>query len=325
MKRIYTYLIVVMAVIGLMACNNEWQDEQYEHYVSFKAPNVPQSIYVRYNKGGKVTYKLPIIISGSTKHEKDIDVHVTLDPDTLAAFNEIQFGTRTDIFYRELPSKFYQFNEVTRVPAKQDVELLDLNFDLNGIDMVEKWVLPLQVAKGADYGYTPHPRQYYSKALLRVIPFNDFSGNYSTTTMEVYSLDDNGNNIGGAMVTNNRTGHVVNDSTIFFYAGLVDQDLRQRAMYKIFAQFNADKTMTFWADNPDINFKMEKVPSYSVTNNMDAVRPYLLHRYVTFTVEYTFDDLHSATVPLHYKVKGSLALERNLNTQIPDEDQAIEW
>ena len=325
MKTIYTYLIVALVVIGCAACNNEWSEEQYEHYVSFKAPNVPQSIYVRYNKDGKVTYKLPIIVSGSTKHEDDIDVHVKLDPDTLEAFNEIRFGTRTDIYYRELPSSFYQFDEVTHVPGGQDVQLLDLNFSLKGIDMVEKWVLPLQVAKGADYGYTPHPRQYYSKALLRVIPFNEFSGNYSTTTMEVYNLDDEGNRIGGAIVGNSRTGFVVNDSTIFFYAGLVDQELKQRAMYKIFAKFNSDKTMTFWSENPEINFKMTKIPSYSIANIMDATRPYLLHRYVTFTVEYTFDDLHSASVPLHYQVKGTMALERNINTQIPDEDQAIEW
>ena len=26
-----------------------------------------------------------------------------------------------------------------------------------------------------------------------------------------------------------------------------------------------------------------------------------------------------------YKVEGSLILERKINTQIPDEDQAIEW
>ena len=31
-----------------------------------------------------------------------------------------------------------------------------------------------------------HPRKNYAKALLRVIPFNDYSGSYSTTTMEVF-------------------------------------------------------------------------------------------------------------------------------------------
>jgi len=30
-------------------------------------------------------------------------------------------------------------------------------------------------------------------------------------------------------------------------------------------------------------------------------------------------------VDINYKVSGSLILERQLNTQIPDEDQSIEW
>ena len=59
---------------------------------------------------------------------------------------------------------------------------------------------------------------------------------------------------------------------------------------------------------------------------MDDEKPYLLHRYVTFDLEYDFVDYTSAPgVEIPYKVKGSLTLERRINTQIPDEDQAIEW
>lgn len=37
-------------------------------------------------------------------------------------------------------------------------------------------------------------------------------------------------------------------------------------------------------------------------------------------------DNHPAVdVDINYKVSGSLILERQLNTQIPDEDQSIEW
>ena len=60
---------------------------------------------------------------------------------------------------------------------------------------------------------------------------------------------------------------------------------------------------------------------------MDEVRPYLLHRYLTINnIDYQFTDY--TMVPsksIIYKVSGSLILERRLNTQIPDEDQAIEW
>ena len=43
-------------------------------------------------------------------------------------------------------------------------------------------------------------------------------------------------------------------------------------------------------------------------------------------IEYTFVDYTSVEgreIPYH--VKGTMTLERKINTQIPDEDQAIEW
>lgn len=39
MQKIYT-LIVLMAVVllGGTSCNDEWKDEQYEHYIAFRSP-----------------------------------------------------------------------------------------------------------------------------------------------------------------------------------------------------------------------------------------------------------------------------------------------
>ena len=53
----------------------------------------------------------------------------------------------------------------------------------------------------------------------------------------------------------------------------------------------------------------------------------LLHRYITISrigyeyKDYTAIEGHSIT----YVVSGSMVMERKLNTQIPDEDQAFEW
>ena len=38
MKNIYIYLSLLAVIVLGTACNNEWEDEQYEQYVSFKAP-----------------------------------------------------------------------------------------------------------------------------------------------------------------------------------------------------------------------------------------------------------------------------------------------
>jgi len=60
---------------------------------------------------------------------------------------------------------------------------------------------------------------------------------------------------------------------------------------------------------------------------MDPLRPYLMHRFITINnIDYEYTDYTMVpNVDINYVVNGSLILERKLNTQIPDEDQAIEW
>jgi hypothetical protein len=313
-----------MFTIG--ACNNEWDDEQFEHYVSFKAPMDLDigctKIYIRYNPGGTVTYKLPIIVSGSTTHEDDIDVHVGLDLDTLANINQQHYNLREDLYYRVLRDDQYNFNETTRIPGGEDVVLLDLNFTLGEIDLKDKWVLPLQIKKDPSYNYVANPRKNYSKAILRVIPFNDYSGTYSSTNVNIY--------IGGLtsdpMTANYRSTYVVDDKTIFFYGGLQDEDLLERGCYKINMRFNDDGTLTMYADDPEINFHVNGTPTYSVSERTDDTLPYMIHRYVTVKIDYYFEDYTSVPgTRISFSAKGSMTMERQINTQIPDEDQAYEW
>ena len=73
-ERIYYPLLAVLMVLFCAACNEEWTDEQYERYVSFKAPmNYAKGvtdIYVKYKSNGMVTYQLPLIMSGSILEEQ---------------------------------------------------------------------------------------------------------------------------------------------------------------------------------------------------------------------------------------------------------------
>lgn len=333
MKIIYNCWFALCMLLLITSCNDEWKDEQYRQYISFKAPikdkdNGVTPIYVRYNPDGKVRYQLPVIVSGSTTNEQDIDVHVALYEDTLEILNRERFSGRTDLWYTLLEEDKYEFPEIVHIPAGTCVEQLNIDFDLRGINMTDKWVLPLTIVDDASYNYQGHPRKNYAKALLRVIPFNDYSGSYSTSTMEVYIRNANGSTDNKPMVTNNRTAYVVDNNTIFFYAGLMSEDLSrdERELYKIYIRFNEDKSLSMWADNEEkIGFKLYGTPAYSVTETMDTTRPYLKHRYVSFTIEYDFKDVTSRNQEVLYKVKGTMLLERNLNTQIPDEDQQIEW
>ena len=207
--------------------------------------------------------------------------------------------------------------------------------------MSKKWVLPIQILDNEDYGYQSHPRQYYAKALLRVYPFNDWSGLYSGTSQQITIEGDT-----DASVVENVRLYVVDENTVFVYAGLIDEDRKDRANYKINLEFVPNETdpsrgtVKFTCNNPQMKFKINKVKDsagndteedeitrYTIIEEMDATQNYLLHRYVIINnVNYTFTDY--GLVPgyeMSYTVKGSLTGERKINTQEPDPQHAIDW
>lgn len=329
MKKICVLLSLFAALVLFSSCNDEWKDEQFEHYISFKAPIEDGNggvtpIYVRYKANEKVLYQLPLIVSGSTTNNRDITVHVGVDHDTLKVLNYERFQSREDFYYRELSSQFFSIPETVNIKAGENTALMEVDFTLKGIDLVDKWVLPLTILDNPSYDYMSNPRKYYNKALLRIFPFNDYSGGYSGTSLKVYMEGyENETPIVNSIIQT----YVVDENTIFFYAGNIDEDRIDRRNYKIYATFDEYGGVTLSADNPEMKFVSNKDASYNVIEMMDEVRPYLLHRYVTINnIDYKFTDYTMVNnVDINYLVSGSLTLERQINTQIPDEDQAIEW
>lgn len=327
MKKIYGLLSLLAILILGTSCNNEWTDEQFEQYISFKAPigsGGVSPIYVRYKATEPRTYKLPMIVSGSTNNNSERNVHVAIDSDTLKTLNFERFQNRVDHYYKEMNSEYYSFPETVKIKESENTALLDIDFTFKDIDMVNKWVLPITILDDPSYDYVANPRKHYRKALLRVFPFNDYSGKYSGTALKIYL---EGYEDETPIVKAEIPSYVVDENTVFMYAGNIDEERIDRGLYKIFLNFDGMSGVTLSSDNPDIEFKRNKDASYVVSEMMDDVRPYLLHRYITIhNIDYEFTDYTMAPgVKLRYIVKGSLIMERKINTQIPDEDQAIEW
>lgn len=333
--------------LTVTSCNKDWEGEQYEQYISLKAQmnsSGVTTIYVRYRGDGKRTYELPVIVSGSTVNEKDRNVRIVEDLDTLNTMNLARFGTiRTDLYYKPLEKgSFYEIPEIVNIPKGESIGIANIDFNLEGIDMNEKWVVPLRVSDDSSYDYTANPRKNYAEAILRVYPFNDFSGGYSTSTQTVTMLDEDGESAGSVMTTTKRTAYVVNENTVFFYAGLINEELEDRHKYKFEVEFLGadsenpqDKKIKVTCDNADeIDFQLHTTEDglkYSTNVIKDATKPYLEHHYVTINIDYSFNDISSSkdadgnVIPIRYRVTGAMILERNINTLIPDEDQAIEW
>ena len=340
MKGIYTLLFSLIVLVMFSACNDEWKEEQFEHYISFKAPinsNGVTRINLSYSETGKTTYRLPILVSGSTKNDRDITVKIGIDADTLRTLNIARFSSREDLWYREMPSKHYSFPETVQIKAGENVGYLDIEFDLTGLDLVDKWVLPLTIEDAPNGEYKPNYRKHYRKALLRVMPFNDYSGNYSAVNYKCYIK---GAESEAPFVKNYVMTYVVDDQSLFFYAGIIDETRVDRKGYRILAKFinnngeignvelspaDSDNKMKFQIGKDD--YGKEVTPTYSVTETMDPIRPYLKRKTIIIrNINYTYVDY--TTIPgveTEYHVIGSLALERQINTQIPDEDQAIDW
>ena len=331
MKNIYYLFLVITTAICCVSCNNEWEDEQYVQQASFKAEpdgNGVTFAYLRYHPEGKVTYQLPVIISGSTPNIQKRTVRIGLDLDTMAVLNEERYGHREELYFRVLDKKYYSFPETVEVPAGESTVTLPIEFTLGDLDQSDKWGLPLTILEDPANNYQPNPRKHYRKALLRINPFNDYSGTYAGTLYKIVLEGDTQN----PMTLSSYRTFVVDDKTIFLYAGARNIDSPDRKLYKIFVEFTDEKVdlltkkLNIYTDNPDIKLKVIGQPSYSVEEAMDATKPYLKHVYITLNLAYEFDDY--TTIPgnvIKYSVSGSLSMQRDLNTLIPDEDQQIQW
>ena len=149
MRNIYNIIWGVVLIVCSTACNKEWEDEQYLHMASFKANVNDQGVtttYVRFKPGGVVKYDLPVIMSGSTMTSQSHTIHFALDPDTLERLNIEQYGHREELYFQQLPSKYYSMPESVEMPAGECLTTLPIEFKLDEtLDQADKWVLPIQI------------------------------------------------------------------------------------------------------------------------------------------------------------------------------------
>lgn len=334
MRKIYFYIAILSTVILFGSCNDEWKDELYTRMVSLKAPinkDDVSVVYLRYKPEGKVTYKLPVIVSGSQQNDKAYDVRIGVDNDTLAILNYARYTQREDLYYKQFTEQFYELpSPICHIPADSNVALYNINFKFEGLDLVEKWVLPLTIQEDPSYQMNMYKGR--RKAILWVLPFNDYSGEYAATGMRVYFGDETSNNT----VADKRDTRVVDDNTIFFYAGITEEKDINRGQYKVKVEFlepdgqtadglgtRGDLVVT--AENSEIKFKLLSDPYYEIRETMDQEKPHIKKRVITLYMEYRYEDYTSSSVRLPYRCTGSMTMQRNINILIPDEDQAVIW
>lgn len=329
MKKYIAYLTMALALV-CSSCNNEFDEEVFYHYIGLKSvlnSEGTTNVYLRYDPTGKAIYNLPVIVGGSTVNKKNLDIKISVDPDTLDQMNLERYKDRKDLYYKLLTEEYYRFVTPTcHIPAGESVGLFDIEFNFENLDLREKWVLPLTV--DPDPSYVPNPRKNYRKAFLRVFPFNDYSGSYNSSTMNLKI-----ENTGDPFTVGSRTLYVVDDKTCFFYAGAISEDYINREKYKVNVTFNDDGTLYAEAADPDNEMNFEPgICSYTFTTKQDETVPNIMHEYTTLTMSYSYDNFTDHVdeetgepVRINYSASGYYTMERKVNTLIPDRDQAIQW
>jgi hypothetical protein len=123
--------------------------------------------------------------------------------------------------------------------------------------------------------------------------------------------------------------YATGENTAFFYAGAIDHTHKDRKRYRVNITFLDNERVALEASEAaqkgGLNFSYDTdASSYSVSEVMDDVQTYLLRKTVIVNLKYYMTD-YSQGVPVNYKYEGAYTLLRIINTQIPDQDQAIQW
>lgn len=345
----WSFAIASVALLscGLASCNDDWTEEQYEQYISFKAPLDKEgnsvgvtTVYVpftrvdengnpKYGTEGLSHYQLPVIVSGSTDNNRDRTAHVA-HSDTLDILNVERFGSnRPELWYVDM-SQYASYPETVFIPAGQNEALLNVSLDFRNIDLSDRYVLPIQVITNEADGCIRNPRKNYGQAMLRILPYTDFSGMFQAANVKFQVVS------GG--VTDDEPGamstiqtYTVAQNKVFFYAGTFDESSQIRKNFKVYATFTptteeGDRgTVLLECENPLMNFKQNKLGSYVIVEQPDEVQSYIMRRTLIISdIDYNFDDYLTAPGSvISYNISGNMTMERKLNTQMPEEDQII--
>ncbi|MCM1111046.1 MAG: DUF4973 domain-containing protein [Clostridium sp.] len=342
LTNILSYCLIGAAAMSVTSCNDDWDEEQYEHYVGFVAPLDTEgtsvgvtTVYIPftrkdenknplYGEKGISHYELPVQVAGSTVNPTDLTVNI-VHSDTLDALNPARFSNRTDIWFHDM-SAYAEYPSQITIPAGKDIALLNIRFDFRNLDLADKYVLPLTINDPMR-----NPLKNFATAMLRVLPYTDYSGIYQATNLKYYLIDKNGNDGEEPGAMNTVQTYVVDDDVVFFYAGTINEESQMRKSFKIFARFTPDEdnpnhgSVEMWGDpeSPEMNFVQVSDTHFTILEVEDEVQSYIMRKTVIMNgVDYTYDDTKTAPGSvIRYHIRGTMTMERKLNTQKPEEYQ----
>lgn len=303
MRKIIFICVSALVLMVNFSCNDELNDELFDKYVYF-TKNGWQDYNVDVTETGIVEVPISIAVSGTSVNDRDVNVLLAVDADTLNGYNFDKYKYQTDLYYSEFPANCYAFeNEnVTILPGSEYVKA-KVTIDMNKIeDIYADYVLPLAVKEVSAYTIAK-PKN--SKLLMRLLFRNNFSGTYSGDGKVVDVTNESkelrvGNKILYAMAANK----------CYFFAGHKDRNSTDRADYVVTITANPAGDVKLEATNPALNFTQERA-EIEWTRKPHSTDPRFEIVTTELNVQYTYKDLASEDNTI-MRYKGSMVMSRNV-------------
>ncbi|MDD3036983.1 DUF4973 domain-containing protein [Bacteroides sp.] len=179
MNKLYVYTASLLMVCAVTSCDNNIPDEQFAKKVSL-TKNGMQKYNIDFTDEGILDLNIPVLVSGTSKNDQNIEVTIALDPDTLANYNFERYRNNQALYY-QLPSEnMYHFPKgaTVTIPAGVDYSIIPLTIDLRNFDLYNNYILPLQINKVSAYEIA---WSSYSKLLINLNISNFISGSYTVS------------------------------------------------------------------------------------------------------------------------------------------------
>lgn len=303
MRKIAFLCVSVLVLIVNISCNDELNDELFDKYVYF-TKNGWQDYNVDVTETGIVEVPFSIAVNGTSANDRDVNVLLALDSDTLVGYNFDKYKFQTDLYYSEFPAHCYTFeSENVVIPSGSEYAKAKLTIDMNKIeDIYADYVLPLAIKEVSVYTIA---KPKYSKLLMRLLFRNDFSGTYSGDgkVMDV-------TNESKELRVGNKTLYAMAAKKCYFFAGHKDRNSVDRADYVVTATVNPTGDVTLEATNPALNFTQERA-EIEWTRKPHTTDPRFEIVTTELNVQYTFKDLTSEDNTI-MRYKGSMVVSRNI-------------
>ncbi|MFZ4861060.1 DUF4973 domain-containing protein [Sphingobacterium sp. Mn56C] len=305
MKKII--FLSILSIGTLYCCNPMLDDELFEKTVVF-TKNGFQDMLIDYNSQEETIAMLPVSISGTTRNTENVHVKVALDTDTLNNYNFERFRNQTNLYYNLLPEDSYALSaQDVIIPNGSERVMLPIKLKPAKIDKLKDFVLPLRISETSSYSIGPNK---YSKALLRILFQNYFSGNYVVSGKvrdKTYNSEIN---------LSSRTLKVVDENTCYFYAGNIDpnSNLDINNKFIIMLHVNPDtKIVSLFAADPAIELQPQTA-KIETSINTDPQHNNTEITTLKITLKYTYKDITNTLSPPTMEFDGSMTLVKIKDT-----------